>query len=99
MALDRSPEFFRLPQPIFFFCRLQRRIYKISLCLYSASSPHSLVPCLFEKGQSRNISMKLFQNLTCSFREEFFLRICSCSCGESSPHSPEPCVWTDKKIR
>ena len=39
--------------------------------------------------------MKLFQDLTSSFREDF-LGICSCSFNESSPHSPEPCLWTDQ---
>ena len=31
-----------------------------------------------EKGHQRNIPVKLFQNLTCSFGEEDFLRISSC---------------------
>ena len=57
---------------------------RISLCLYSARSLHSLIPCLLtdqnfknnsEKGHARNISMRLFQNPTNSFREDF-LRIC-----------------------
>ena len=46
---------------------------------------------IFEKGHPRNISMKLSQNLTSAFREEDFLRICSCPYSESSPHSLEPC--------
>ena len=33
---------------------------------------------IFEKGHQRNIPVKLFQNLTCSFGEEDFLRISSC---------------------
>ena len=33
---------------------------------------------LFEKGHPRNIPVKLFQNLTCSFGEEDLLRISSC---------------------
>ena len=33
---------------------------------------------IFKKGHPRNIPVKLFQNLTCSFREEDFLRISSC---------------------
>ena len=53
---------------------------------------------VFENGHSRNISMKLFQNLTSSFREDGFLRICSCSYSESSPHSPEPCSWIDQNL-
>ena len=48
---------------------------------------------IFEKGRLRNISMKLFQNLTSRYRGEDFLGICSCSYSESSPHSPEPCLW------
>ena len=39
-----------------------------------------------------------FKNLNNSFREEVFLGICSCSYSEGSPHSPEPCVWTDKNF-
>ena len=42
--------------------------------------------------------MKLFQNLTSSFREDGFLRICSFSYGESSPHLPEPCSWIDQNL-
>ena len=34
----------------------------------------------FEKGHQRNIPVKLFQNLTSSFREEDFLKISSCPC-------------------
>ena len=80
MALDRSPDFFEIALANFFFCRFQKRITRISLCLYSARSLHSLIPCLLtyqsfknnsEKGHSRNISMRLFQNLTNSFREDF----------------------------
>ena len=33
---------------------------------------------LFEKGHPRNVPVKLFQTLTSSFREEYFLRISSC---------------------
>ena len=53
---------------------------------------------IFEKGHSRNISMKLFQNMISSFREDGFLRICSCSYSEGSPHSPEPCSWIDQNL-
>ena len=45
MALDRSPEFLRLPQ-LFFIVTFREEFTRISLCLYSASSPHSLIPCL-----------------------------------------------------
>ena len=74
--------------------------------MYRARSLHSLIPCLLtdknfknnsEKGHSRNISMTLFQNLTNSFREDF-LEICVWSYSPSSPHSPEPCSWTDQNF-
>ena len=38
-----------------------------------------------EKGHSRNISMRLFQNLTYSFREDF-LGICLCSYSQVVPN-------------
>ena len=78
MALDRSPDFLRLL--IFFLVAFRKEFTRISLCLYSARSLHSLIPCLLtdqnfknnsEKGHSRNISMRLFQNLANSFREDF----------------------------
>ena len=47
---------------------------------------------VFEKGQPKNIPVKLFQNLTSSFGEESFLRISSCPYSAKSPHSPEPCL-------
>ena len=50
----------------------------------------------FDKGHPRNIPVKLFQNLTSSFVEEDFLRISSCPYSARSPHSPEPCLWTDQ---
>ena len=85
MALDRSPDFLRLLQPIFFiFVAFREEFTRISLCLYSARSLHSLIPCLMtdqifknnsEKGHSRNISLRLFKNPTNSFREDF-LGIC-----------------------
>ena len=46
MALDRSPELLRLPSPILFFVAFREEFTRISLYLYSASSPHSLIPCL-----------------------------------------------------
>ena len=61
----------------FFFCRFQKNLQEFLI---------SLIPCLLtdqnfknnsEKGHSRNISMRLFQNLTNSFREDF-LGICLC---------------------
>ena len=53
---------------------------------------------IFEKGQSRNISVKLFQNLTSCFGEEDFLRISSCLYSTRSPHSPEPCLLMDQNF-
>ena len=53
---------------------------------------------IFEKGHPRNISVKLFQNLTSGFREEDFLRISSFPYSESSPHSLEPCLKTDQNF-
>ena len=80
MALDCSPDFLEITRANFFLLLSEKNFIRISLCLYSASNPHSLIPCLlidqnfpnnFEKSHSRNISMKLFQNLTSSFREDF----------------------------
>ena len=53
---------------------------------------------IFEKGHQRNIPVKLFQNLTSGFGEEDFLRIPSCPYSARSPHSPEPCLWTDQNF-
>ena len=53
---------------------------------------------IFEKGHSRNIPVKLFQNLTSSFEEEDFSRISSCPYSARSPHSPEPYLWTDQNF-
>ena len=50
------------------------------------------------KGCPRNISVKLFQNLTSRFREEDFLRISLCTNSANSPHSPEPCLSTDQNF-
>ena len=52
---------------------------------------------IFEEGHQRNISLKLFQNLTSSFGEDF-LRISSCPYSARSPHSPEPCFWVDQNF-
>ena len=79
---------------------------RISSCPYSGRSPHSPEPCLwmdqnfaniFEKGYPRNIPLKLFQNLTSGFEEDF-LRISSCPYSARSPHLPEPCLWTDQNF-
>ena len=53
---------------------------------------------IFEKGHPRNIPAKLFQNVTSGFEEEDFLRISSCPYSARSPHSPEPCLWTDQNL-
>ena len=53
---------------------------------------------IFEKDHSRNIPVKLFQNLTSSFGEEDLLRISSCPYSARSPHSPEPCFWADQNF-
>ena len=123
MALVHSPYFFEIALAVFFgFFVALREFTTISLCLYSARSPHSLIPCLltdqnfknnseflhvcivqkapihqshtyrqikilrtiFEKGLSRNISMRLFQNLTNSFREDI-LQIYFCSYSQVAP--------------
>ena len=52
---------------------------------------------LFEKGHPRNIPVKLFQNLTSGFGEDF-LRISSCPYSARSPNSPEPCLWMDQNF-
>ena len=51
---------------------------------------------IFENSQTRNIPVKLFQNLPKSFGEEDFLRISSYSAR--SPHSPEPYFWMDQNF-
>ena len=87
--------FFEIALANFFFVAFREEFTRISLCLYSARSLHSLihVPCLLtdqnfknnsEKGHSRNISMRLFQNLTNSFREDF-LWFCLCSYCQVAP--------------
>ena len=52
---------------------------------------------IFEKGHPRNIPVKLFQNLTSDFGEDFS-RISSCPYSTRSPHSPEPCLWMDQNF-
>ena len=80
---------------------------RISSSPYSARSPHSpqhvygrikISRTIFEKGHPRNISVKLFQNLTSGFGEEDFSRISSCPYSAKSPHPPEPCLWTDQNF-
>ena len=57
-----------------------------------------ILKTIFEKGHPRNFPTKLSQNLTSGFREEEFLRICSCLYSESYPHSLEPCLLTDQNF-
>ena len=61
--------------------------------LYVCTVQEASIPCLLtdqnfknnsEKGHSRNLSMRLFQNLTNSFREDF-LGICLCSYSQVAP--------------
>ena len=52
---------------------------------------------IFEKGHLRNIPVKLFQNLTSGFGEDF-LRISSCPHSARSLHSQEPCLWMDQNF-
>ena len=52
---------------------------------------------IFEKGQPRNIPVKLFQNQTSVLREDF-LRISSCPYSARRPHSTEACFWTDQNF-
>ena len=47
---------------------------------------------IFEMGHTRNIPVKLFQNLTSGFREDFLRISSSCPYSARSPHSPEPCL-------
>ena len=57
-----------------------------------------ILPTIFEKGHPKNIPVKLFQNLTCGFGKEDFLWTSSCPYSAKSPHSPEPCLWTDQNF-
>ena len=84
----------------------EKSFLRISSHPYGARSPHSPEPCFwvdqnfankFEKSHLRNIPLKLFQNLTSSFVEDF-LRISSCPYSARSPHSPEPCLWMDQNF-
>ena len=70
--------FLDYPSQFFFFVAFREQFTRIPSCLYSARSPHSLIPCSltdqnftnnYGKGNSRNVSMRLFRNLTSSFRD------------------------------
>ena len=85
----------------------EKSFLRISSCPCSVKSTYSPEPYyrqikisqrIFEKGHPRNIPLKLFQNLTSSFREEDFLRISTCPYSARSPHSPEPCFWADQNF-
>ena len=87
-------------------CFREEDFLKISSCPYSANAPiHQshvfrlikLSQTFFEKGHWRKIPVKLLQNRTSRFREDF-LRISSYLYSARSPHSPEPCLWTDQNF-
>ena len=84
--------FFEIALANSFFLSLSEKKLQEFLCLYSARSLHSLIPCLLtdqnfknnsEKGHPRNISMRLFQILTNGFRD--FVGICLCSYSQVPP--------------
>ena len=54
-----------------------------------------ILQTIFENGHQRNVPVKLFQNLTSNFGEDF-LRISICPYSARSPHSPEPCFWANQ---
>ena len=70
-------------------CGFREEFIRIPSCLCSASSFHSpehvsqwikILHTFFEKVHPRNISVKIFQNLTSHYREEKFIRISLCVC-------------------
>ena len=74
-------------------------VYKVQVAPIHQSHvyrPIKISQTFIENGHTRNISVKLFQNLTIGFREKEFLRISSFSYSASSPHSPEPCLLMDQ---
>ena len=56
-----------------------------------------ILQTIFEKGHPRNNPVKLFQNLTSGFWDDF-LRISTCLLSARSPYSPEPCLWKDQNF-
>ena len=66
MALDRSPEFFEITLAILFLVPFTEEFTKISLFLYHASSPHSLIPCLLTDQNFANNFLKR------SLKEHFY---------------------------
>ena len=85
----------------------EKDFLRISSCPYSARSPPihqshvyggiKILRTISEEGHQRNIPVKLFQNLTSSFGEDF-LRISSCPYSARSPHSTEPCFWAGQNF-
>ena len=54
---------------------------------------------VFKKGHPlKNISVKLFQNLTSIFRGEELLTISSCLCRRNGLPPPKPCFLTDQNF-
>ena len=111
MALNRSPDFFRLLWLIFlffffFFVAFREEFTRISFVSVQCKKPPFTNTMFIDrsrfqgnsvKGYSRKISMRLFQNLTNSFRKDFFM-VLFMFIWSSSPHSPEPCSWTDQNF-
>ena len=79
----------------------EKDILKISSCLYSERTHHSLQPCLMTDQNfpntfwERSLYEHFCENISKIWQavseKNIFLRISSCA---RSPHSPEPCLWT-----
>ena len=108
MALDHSPEFLRGPYPILFLAVPEKKNFEETFCVRKVKvapihqshiyGPIKFSQTDFEKGHPRSIPMKLFQNLTSSFREEDILRISLYPYGASSPHLPDPYLLMDQNF-
>ena len=60
--------------------------------------PFERVESIVGKGENAgNLSMKLLQNLSSGFREDF-LGISSCPYSAKSPHSTKPCLLMDQNF-
>ena len=82
-----------------FFYEFLLHLYKVQEAPIYPSHVYGQIKILrplFEKGHPRNVPVKLFQIRTSGFRD--FLRISSCLYSATSPHSPEPCSWTDQNF-
>ena len=76
------------------------------MSLYNARSPHSSEPCFwadqnfannFWKGSPKEHSCEIISKCDQWFRRRFFKNFfMSIECR--SPHSPEPCLWTDQNF-